>query len=737
MGADEEVGKKMLRNIIGLLLIASLWAGVFPAGAQGGFDARTSNNRLNVRNGPGSYYVQVAELAPRTPVLLHARSESAAWLEVSTRDESVRGWVYARYLTLEPGVEVAALPVLSGGIAEGDPAVQTTAPLRLREGPGTNYGYITLLPEKLWLVAEGRFDGTNWILARTPDGILRGWLSAAYLDFSTDPEALPLSSEVIVQEAPPETPQAPEEGAVPPVNVTALTTAVLRVRSGPGTDYTTLTAVNEGEELILEARSAGNGWALGYNNEVRGWFFVEYLVVDGDFQALPVSDAVISEEEAVPPESSDEPDGETEEDGESEPEVPAFEGTLSANVTNNLRMRSGSDVRYRTITVIPARSIVELEARSSSGLWALGTLPDEGVRGWLYTEYLRVEGELMALPVSDEVIEQQPADSDASIDSGESVDYDALLESATTAVLRVRSGPGTGYRTIMAMDDGDPFYIEARDASAEWALGFTEGDVRGWTAVEYLTVEGDIDAVPISDEIITNTPEVDAPAELTLESTTTAVLRVRTGPGTGYTTIDAIPDGGAFTIEARDISGEWALGSTPDGLRGWCAAEFLSIEGVLSTLAVSDEIVPRPEVSAPTGQSEAASTEAAPTPEEEEKNESAPPIDPTPPPQQGGPGTITAATVSNLRLRTGPSTRRATIDVIAINAIFIMQGRDWGGKWAFGMTQDGSQGWVAEEYLEYQGDIMSLPFINDTAPLSPGGEDDGVSPIIVGTDSGD
>ncbi len=730
----------MLRRIIGLLLIVSLWAGVFSAGAQGGFDARTSNNRLNVRSGPGSYYVQVGELAPRTPVLLHARIESAAWLEVSTRDESVRGWVYARYLTLEPGVEVAALPVLSGGVAEGDPAVQTTAPLRLREGPGMNYGYITLLPEKLWLIAEGRFDGTNWILARTPDGILRGWLSAAYLDFSTDPEALPLSSEIIVREAPPETSQVPEEGAP---SVTALTTAVLRVRTGPGTDYVTLTAVNQDEELTLEARSAGNGWALGYNDEIRGWLFVEYLIVEGDFQALPVSDAIISEEEAVPPES-DEPDEESEANGESEPEAPTFEGTLSANVTNNLRMRSGYGVDYRTITVIPARSIVELEARSSSGLWALGTLPDEGVRGWLYTEYLRVEGELMALPVSDEVIEQQPAasgepvDSGEPADSGEPVDYDALLEATTTAVLRVRTGPGTGYRTILAIDDGDPFYVEARDVSAEWALGFTERDVRGWTAVEYLRVAGNFDALPVSDEVVTDAPEVDSPAVpagLTLEAVTTAVLRVRTGPGTGYATIDAIPDGGAFTIEARDISAEWALGSTPDGLRGWCAAEFLSIEGVLSALAISDEIVPRPAASAPAGHPETLPDEADSAPEEEA--ESAPPVDPTPPPQQGGPGTITAATVSNLRLRTGPSTRRATIDVIAINAIFIMQGRDWGGEWAFGTTQDGSQGWVAEKYLEYQGDIMSLPFINDTAPLSPGGEDDGVSPIIVGTDEGD
>jgi hypothetical protein len=66
----------------------------------------------------------------------------------------------------------------------------------------------------------------------------------------------------------------------------------------------------------------------------------------------------------------------------------------------------------------------------------------------------------------------------------------ACLESVNS--LNVRSGPGIGYRSVGYLLKGSCVAITARTASAVWV----KSD-KGWMAVHYLQVEGDLSQLPV------------------------------------------------------------------------------------------------------------------------------------------------------------------------------------------------------------------------------------------------
>lgn len=115
----------MLRKMGGVvLLVIAVWAamlapalaGVMPAAAQDGPDARTTYD-LNLRTGPGTGHTVVAVLPAGTGLVFEARTGDMAWLLGRTVDGAARGWVASLYLAYEPGFTPARLPVSSEVIA--------------------------------------------------------------------------------------------------------------------------------------------------------------------------------------------------------------------------------------------------------------------------------------------------------------------------------------------------------------------------------------------------------------------------------------------------------------------------------------------------------------------------------------------------------------------------------------------------------------------------------------------
>ncbi|PJF30707.1 MAG: hypothetical protein CUN51_06905 [Candidatus Thermofonsia Clade 1 bacterium] len=93
------------------------------------------------------------------------------------------------------------------------------------------------------------------------------------------------------------------ERALAQESVMVTTTTLLRLRSGPGTDYPEITLLEAGTTLSAFARSADSAWLRVRYSGTAGWLAIRYLRIQGNWQALPVHSATdpIPEGDAVAP----------------------------------------------------------------------------------------------------------------------------------------------------------------------------------------------------------------------------------------------------------------------------------------------------------------------------------------------------------------------------------------------------------------------------------------------------
>lgn len=205
-------------SVLGLLVVIVGSAAGGYALAQG--PDGTAAYILNMRAGPGAGYDLRATLPVGTGLVFEARSGDLAWLLGRTEDGAQRGWVASLYLNFRDGFVAARLPVSGEVIAGPDPlpaadAVPASAPLsangvtaattgrlNVRRGPGLNHAVLAAVPGGTLLVLEGRSSAGDWVLGRTADGALRGWLAAEFLT-PFDLRSVPVVDEVVAAAEPP------------------------------------------------------------------------------------------------------------------------------------------------------------------------------------------------------------------------------------------------------------------------------------------------------------------------------------------------------------------------------------------------------------------------------------------------------------------------------------------------------------------------------------------------------
>lgn len=145
----------------------------------------------------------------------------------------------------------------------------------------------------------------------------------------------------------------------------------------------------------------------------------------------------------------------------------------------------------------------------------------------------------------------------------------------TGYTLRLRAGPGEGYPSLGVLTYQTPVVGQARSADSQWILVQSQAG-RGWIAAWLTEIDGNLDTLPVSTEIVTV-------SGLSLTATTAA--RLRTGPGTGYSQINIIPAGSVVTAVGRDAGAAWILIDYAGG-RGWSAAWLFSSGGTINALPV-------------------------------------------------------------------------------------------------------------------------------------------------------
>jgi uncharacterized protein YraI len=74
-------------------------------------------------------------------------------------------------------------------------------------------------------------------------------------------------------------------------------------------------------------------------------------------------------------------------------------GSVDAPI--GLNLRAGPGLTYRVQVVLKHGQSLELLGRSSNGQWLEARLPESGLGGWVFADYVKTSGDTSALPVTE------------------------------------------------------------------------------------------------------------------------------------------------------------------------------------------------------------------------------------------------------------------------------------------------------------------------------------------------
>lgn len=148
--------------------------------------------RLNVRSGPGIQNNVIAVLTRNQVVTLTGyRNAEATWVMV-TLPNGTQGWSSASYL--QSNFPFASLAVWQGQTpAPGNSAtgrVFRVYHLNVRQGPGTQYGIVTVIPNGTVVTLLGRNSAASWVKIALANGT-QGWVNASYISTTYPLASLP------------------------------------------------------------------------------------------------------------------------------------------------------------------------------------------------------------------------------------------------------------------------------------------------------------------------------------------------------------------------------------------------------------------------------------------------------------------------------------------------------------------------------------------------------------------
>ena len=214
---------------------------------------------LNVRGGPGVEYPRLKQV--RLDETLPVYQQQDGWLLIRLADGST-GWVSDNYVTSPPepeagrdqnDIDESEQDMLEAGNNILPLRVTVTASsLRMRQGPGLQHQIVAVIPKNTILLV--RDEQEQWLKVGLPDG-REGWVAG----WHTQP--LNSGNEENTES------QSPRLATV--------NTSVLRVRSGPGLDFSQVDRVFSGNHLLVLDEEKGWNYVQLPNNSY-GWVSGDY-----------------------------------------------------------------------------------------------------------------------------------------------------------------------------------------------------------------------------------------------------------------------------------------------------------------------------------------------------------------------------------------------------------------------------------------------------------------------------
>ena len=156
------------------------------------------------------------------------------------------------------------------------------------------------------------------------------------------------------------------------------------------------------------------------------------------------------------------------------------------------------------------------------------------------------------------------------------------LKATTTDGLRVRSGPGTAHSQVGSIAGGstDRYDILGKDAAtATWYQIRFSDTVDGWVHGNYIQTHGDLNGLAV-----TSVPQ------LSLKTTTTLGLNVRSGPAATNAKVGFISGGSTtkYDLLGKDAAtATWYQIRFSSSIDGWVHGNYIQTHGDLSGLGVT------------------------------------------------------------------------------------------------------------------------------------------------------
>jgi uncharacterized protein YraI/predicted Zn-dependent protease len=217
---------------------------------------------------------------------------------------------YTGIRTIGPD-DIAGIQALYGppGPNEGNPAppgaanvtATATTAVRVRNGPGTNFDQIETVDANATVPVLGRNATSDWLYIEINGH--QGWVAAFLFSITGDLNSVPVVDQnggganeppPAVPPAGPQQPPAGQPSPQPPMApgaVTGVATSTVRVRSGPGTNYQPLGAVDAGTRVNIVGRNVTGSWVLIQSQNGQGWAATWLFEITGDINSVPVVEA--------------------------------------------------------------------------------------------------------------------------------------------------------------------------------------------------------------------------------------------------------------------------------------------------------------------------------------------------------------------------------------------------------------------------------------------------------------
>lgn len=196
---------------------------------------------------------------------------------------------------------------------------------------------------------------------------------------------------------------------------------------------------------------------------------------------------------------------------------------------------------------------------SVSGSWAY--IKAGSQYGYVYASYLSYPSKT-ATPTATRVITPAPTATPSPV-------YTTAKVKTSGGALNIRSGPSSSYSTKGSVPNGQT--VTVKGTSGSWTLIEYRGTT-GYVSSSYLEYSS-VTATPVK----TTTPSprptaTPAPSKYATVKTGGASLTMRSGPGTGYSSVTSIPNGKTVTV--LSVSGSWTRVSW-NGKTGYVSSSYL------------------------------------------------------------------------------------------------------------------------------------------------------------------